>query len=279
MNRKSLKVSDRILDQMVAQMEASADKKPTCWVASATPCGTHTGRIIIASLEPFSVSDAVTAIHAAMQGSVIPHPQSFTLLQSEAHPGMNFASMHCYKGSFKVRPADEANMAKCTAITASTYLDVELGNVWERKQIGDKQYIVRANDDDLEEVMAIALTASVSPQAQVEPDGFIVRPKPNDYVVFFAAEKKDDGSVAPYMDVAQVTQIQGSSVGILIEDGGHQASAFLPAASIVNIIEIDANGNEPCALDPDHKLSRASILEYLKQAYGPEYAAALNTIK
>lgn len=279
MNRKALKVSDRILDQMVAQMEASANKAPTCWVASATPCGTQTGRIIIASMEPFSVSDAVTAIHASMQGAVVPYPQSFTLLQSEAHPGMNFASMHCYKASHKIRPADEANMAKMTAITASTYLDVELQNVWERTQIGDKQYLIRANEDDLEEVMAIALTASVAQQAQVEADGFIVRPKPNDYVVFFAAEKKDDGSIVPFMDLAQVTQIQGSSVGILIEEGGHQASAFLPAASIVNIIELDANGNEPCALDPDHKLSRASIIEYLKQAYGPEYAAALNTIK
>lgn len=276
MYRNHPKVSDRILDKMFDKMTETSSRPNTCWVASAIPCGQQTARVIVASTEPFTVSEAISTIQATMQGAITPFAPTFTQLQSEAHPNLLFASVHCYKGSHKIRPADEANMAKCQAITASTYLDVELGNVWERTEIGGKQYLIRANEDDLDEVMNIAMTASVAPQARMDGNGFVVYPRAGDFITFFAAEKLEDGGIRPFMDIAQVTEVNANAVGILIEEGAHSASAYLPASSVVNVIEMDA---ADMALDPDHKLSRASIIEYLKQAYGPEYAAALNTIK
>lgn len=264
------KVADTILDKMAAALRTKGGSKPrTCWVAAATPCGKVTARIIVASLEPFTVADAVAAIHANLNNKVIPFAQSFTPIQSEAHPNLMFASVHGYRCSHHVRPADEANMANCQAITASTYLDVEMQNVWERKEIGGKQYLMRANDDDLEEVMGIALTASVAREAMVPVDGFTLTANPGDMVLFFATEQTEDG-IKPYMDVAKVTEVTGSSVGISIEEGDHKASAYLPASSIVNILEAAAL---------DGNTSRADILEFLAECYGPEYAKALNSLK
>ena len=264
------KVADTILDKMAAALRTQGGSKPrTCWVAAATPCGKVTARIIVASLEPFTVADAVAAIHSNLNNKVIPFAQSFTPIQSEAHPNLMFASVHGYRCSHHVRPADEANMANCQAITASTYLDVEMQNVWERKEIGGKQYLMRANDDDLEEVMGIALTASVAREAMVPVDGFTLTANPGDMVLFFATEQTEDG-IKPYMDVAKVTEVTGSSVGITIEEGGHKASAYLPAASIVNILEAAAL---------DGNTSRADILEFLAECYGPEYAKTLNSLK
>lgn len=264
------KVADTILDKLGAAIRNQTGTKPrTCWVAAAAPCGTVTARIIVASLVPFTAADAVSAIHDNLHNTVIPFAPSFTPLQSEAHSNLIFASVHGYRCSHHVRPADEANMAKCQAITASTYLDVEMQNVWERKEIGGKQYLMRANDDDLEEVMGIALTASVAREARVQPDGFTLTAHPGDTVLFFATEQTEDG-IKPYIDVAKVTDITGSSVGITIEEGGHKASAYLPAASIVNIIEAAAL---------DGNTSREDILEFLAECYGPEYAKALKSLK
>lgn len=280
MNRNHAKVSDLILDKMAMQLKANGNASlNTCWVASAIPCGTQTARLIVASAEPFTVSQAVEAINNTMQGKIAPFAPTFTQLQSAAHPNLLFASIHCYKGSHVIRPADEATMAKCQAITASTYMDVELGNVWERTEIGGKQYLIRANEDDLDEVMSIAMTASVADHARVHGDGFIVYPKKGDFVTFFATEKREDGSIKPFMDIARVTEVSASSVGLIIEEGEHSASAYLPAASIVNVIEMDASGNNPSALDPDHPMDRSSIIDFLKQCYGAEYAAALDSMK
>lgn len=273
MDRHSRKISDLMLDKMSMKLsENNSHKVNTCWVASAIACGKQTARVIVASPEPFDASDAVLAIQATMQGSVSPYAPSFTPLRSEAEPNLNFASVHCYKSSHKIRPADEANMANCQAITASTYLDVELGNVWERTEIGQKQYLIRANEDDIEEAMAIAMTASVAPQARVDGNGFVIVPKVGDYVTFFATEQKENG-VAPFIDVARVTEITGSSVGITIEEGDYHSSAFIPASSIVNVV-IEAND---AALQD--KLSRSDIIEFLKECYGPEYAATLDTLR
>lgn len=276
MNRNMKKVSDNILDIMAAKMAESQNKQKvsTCWVASATPCGEHTARLIIASLEPFTVADAINAIQESMNNKVTPFAPSFTQLISEAQPTTLFASVHCYKSSHKIRPADEANMAKCQAITAATYLDVDLGNVWERTEIGGKQYLIRANDDDLEEVLSLALTASTAEEAQVRPDGFLIVPKPGEFITYFAAERLENG-IRPFIEVAQVTEVTGNAVGIIIEEGEHSATATLPMASVINVLATDC-----CqALNPDKKLTRRDILNYLKEAYGPEYAAALDTIK
>lgn len=266
------KVSNVILDQMQERLAAKEANKPrTCWTASATPCGKVTARIIIASMEPFTAAEAATAIHENLGNSVLPYLPTFTPLISEAHPNMIFASMHCYKDPHKVRPADETNMANCQAITASTYLDVNLGNVWERKEIGGKQYLIRANDDDLEEVMNIALTASVAQEVRVAADGFVVMPKAGDFITFFAAEQVD-GGLKPYMDIAQVTEVAGDSVGIQIEEGEHKANAYLPASSVVNVLQLKG-----AALDGN--ISRADIINFLKECYGPEYAKALDSLK
>lgn len=264
------KIANRILDQFGAKMreQGNTAKPRTCWVAAASACGKVTSRVIVASMEPFSAAEAVTAIQENLGNKVIPFAPSFTPIQSEAHPAMCFASVHCYKSSHKVRPADEANMAQCKAITASTYLDVQLGDVWERKEIDGKQYLLRANDDDLEEVMGIALTASVAQNARVEPDGFVLHPAVGETVTFFAAEQTDKG-MRPYIDVAFVTEVTAGSVGIMIEEGGHRANAYVPSSSIVNIIE-------GAALDGN--TSRAEIIDFLKECYGPDYARALETM-
>ena len=264
------KIANQMLDQFGAKLRAQNNvaKPRTCWVAAASACGKVTSRVIVASMEPFSVSEAVSAIHENLGNKVIPFGASFTPIQSEAHPAMCFASVHCYKASHKVRPADEANMSQCKAITASTYLDVQLGDVWERKEIDGKQYLLRANDDDLDEVMGIALTASVAANARVEPDGFVLRPEVGNTVTFFAAEQTDKG-MRPYIDVARVTEVTAGSVGIMIEEGGHRANAYVPASSIVNIIE-------GAALDGN--TSRADIIDFLKECYGPDYARALDTM-
>lgn len=264
-------IANAILDKMHAKLCASASSAPrTCWVASAKACGKVTARVIVASIEPFTAANAIAAIHENLDRRVTPYAPSFTPLMSEAHPHLVFASVHCYKGSHKVRPADEANMANCQSITAATYLDVELGNVWERKEIDGKQYLLRANDDDLEEVMGIALTASVSPEVQVEADGFVVTTKVGDYVTFFAAEQAEDFGLRPYMELAQVTEVTASSVGVALSENGHTANAYLPSASVVNIIEAAAL---------DGNTSREDVLNFLKECYGPDYVAALNSLK
>ena len=113
------KVADTILDKLGAAIRNQTGTKPrTCWVAAAAPCGTVTARIIVASLVPFTAADAVSAIHDNLHNTVIPFAPSFTPLQSEAHSNLIFASVHGYRCSHHVRPADEANMAKCQAITA-----------------------------------------------------------------------------------------------------------------------------------------------------------------
>lgn len=268
---KKDKISNIILDQLHDKLVTANSGKPrTCWVASASPCGEVTARVIVASFEPFSVSEAIDAIHENLNNKVVPYAPSFTPLMSEAHPNMVFASVHCYKSSYKVRPADEANMANCHSITASTYLDVELGNVWERKEIAGKQYLIRANDDDLESVMAMALTASVAATSRVEADGFFVEPKVGNFITFFATEQTEKG-VKPYIDIARVTEVTAGSVGISIEEGNHTATAYLPTASVVNIIEGAA------ALDGT--TSRQEVINFLKECYGPEYADALESIK
>lgn len=268
---KRNKISDSILDRMCAKMKSEEAKVTprTCWVASAIPCGKHTARVIVSSFEPFGISDAVNAVHENLSNKVIPYAPSFTPLMSEAHPTMVFASIHCYKSPEKIRPADEANMAKCNAITASTYLDVELGNVWERKEIEGKQYLVRANDDDLDTVMQMALTASVATTSRVDASGFFVEPKVGDYITFFATESTDLGT-KPFIDVARVTEVTAGSVGISIEEGGHSASAYIPTPSVVNILE-------GAALDGN--MSRRDIINFLKECYGPEYAKYLDTLK
>lgn len=264
-------ISNHILDTMIAKMNASdMGKALTCWVASATPCGKHTARIIVASSLPISQADAISVIHRDLNHSVIPYGPSFTLLQSEAHPNMMFASIHAYKASHKVRPADEQNMAKCQSITASTYLDVDMGTVWERREIDGKQYLLRANDDDLNEVMAIALTASVNNDARVEGEGFFLHPKKGDYVSFFAAEQTEDGNTRPFMDIALVTEVTANSVGILIEEQGHSASAYIPTPSVVNILSSAALENN---------VSRQDIINFLEECYGKEYAQALSRIR
>ncbi len=228
------------------------------YTVSASLLGNHSTKIIIGSATPINLNSAREFIFAATDNKLVPYNETFKTYEDKH--GF-YASMIAYRSA--IQHKTEEAVKGFTQISANSYLDTDLNQVWTKENIDGKNFYIRQNDDQLEEIMqnALYITSSSNVALSVNPNTFEETIEADDFVEFFTLDV--DGN--PGKSLGQISDIsnEGDMVTVKVQD----QEVAIPASAILNKINIQAAS------------SKAEVMEYLKKAYPDAYSEILNKIK
>lgn len=160
-------------------------------------------------------------------------PIRFTDAYYEGDNNMFYAT--CVASRTRVqRPAEGS---KFTRISANSYLDEDLGKIWEKQEIEGKPYFVRDNDDDIQKIVE-----SVAIGASSALGGFNPRYEVGSQVEFY--HRVGDKAV---VKSGKVTKFDGPFVNIKCDAG----TVKIPSGAIIKVNDAPKEG----------------VIEYIRKAY------------
>lgn len=238
------------------------------WLAGYKSLGENSARLILGSTQDITEDAARYAVPSLTDGEMTAYTASFSPIYMEQPNVPNDAKLH-YASVFAVKPAlhfrkaTDKVLSKCKLIGNTQYLDTELENIWERKEVNGETYLVRKNENTPEKILKSALMAKTDSSYKVNSDSFLITHsvKPGDYVQFFAltASVDDKGCMCPFMDVAKVTSNNGDTLGIEIEEGTFNSKATISSHAVRTVIKAGAN------------TTRQDVMDYLYKAFGDKW--------
>jgi hypothetical protein len=195
-------------------------------------------KLVFSSSDPIELLTARNLVFNKFDYSMIPVNETFA--SSKQEDGMFQASIIAHRSPMKVKDV-QTDMTK---ISANSYLDEKVGDIWEKQEIEGKEYFVRNNDEDIAKILeAIAVTAGRNLQ-DVAPR-WDVGTTVDVYVV-------KDGK--PVVLSGKVKQIKGQTVVVMV----NRQAIEVPSASIIKAYSDAGERNE--------------VVDFLKKAYNPPNA-------
>lgn len=244
------------------------------WLAAYKPLGENSARLILASVNEITEAQAKMAVPSLTNNEMTAYGASFVNIKTEEKAQLMGSAQIHYASVHALRPpvqyVDFNNRKdKCKALAGLQYLDTELDCVWQKKEIAGKPYLYRKNENNLEDILRTCLFANTDVTYRSQSDNFIstANAKKGDFVEFFGMEEDENGNVTPFMDVAQVTDNNGDSLGIEIEQDGYKQDAIISAHAVKNVITAKAG------------TTRKEVLDYLIRAYGSRFGEILKQTK
>jgi len=267
------------LDRILAKFESASrreagisdtdyERAKNVWMASYKTLGDYSARIILASTEPITKEQARIAVPELTEGEMNAYVASFTQLPVRENNLGNktdffYASVYAVKPMAHFKKADESTMESLAAITATQYLDVDLQQVWDKKEVNGEAFLVRVNENNPEEILKTALMASTEASYRMKSDDFIVThaAKPGDFVQFFSLQASVDntGNLIPQMDVATVESNNGDNLEISITEDGYKSTATISAHAVNHVITASEG------------TTRQDVMDYLYKAFGDNW--------
>lgn len=254
---------DRILSKLEQGLNTSGTRDNDVWLAGYNALGENSARLIFGGVGEIRQDQVLAAVQNVTDGEMTAYAPSFAPLEMSARIGdsnIHYASIFAVKPRVHFLKATEDVIARCKVISSTSYLDTELGKVWDRKEINGESYLVRVNDMSPEDILKVSLMAKTDASFKVNSDTFLVthNAKPGDYVEFFATEVHEN-HVQPFMDVAKVTANHGNALDIEIADGTFNSKATIPAHAVRTVAKVHEG------------TTRQDVMDFLFKAYGDKY--------
>ncbi len=208
--------------------------------------GDHSAKIFIASGSKIDLTAARQFVFDKLNHTMIPFNASYTEYKDNSKC---LASIICYRNKYKTKDTD----TKFSQISASSYLDTELGDIWEAKEVDGKKMFVRENTDEISKVLS-DLSMTASKNYRIEASAFNPTVSKGDYIEFFA-RTNDSADIC----IGQVVEVDAEAkVNVVVGN----VKADIPKASVIRVLSA---------------VNKSEVIEYLKKAYAnnPEYQAQL----
>lgn len=239
-------LADRIIDK-VRTVNASC-RNHDKFVASCAPLGKNSAKIVIGSTNPIDLSTARDFIFSITGHTLIPCNETFTAYVNN-HSDIHYASMIAYRTTEMQVSEDDPRAQAFVQVNANTYLDQNIGSVWEKSIVEGKPYYVRQNDDDVETLLkTFNLTASVSENLAIDafsPD----LSKGVNVVEFFVHDKFGKTGV----EHGIVKAVAEATVSVQV--GEHLVT--IPTLAVTKVVSVEGAS------------SISEVIDYLKKAYNP----------
>jgi len=247
--------SKKILDAYLEKK--GQDGTIGCYLAASSALGKNSAKFVVGSSTPIDASTLKSFIFSLTKHRLIPHLPTFAQYEDK-QKGLFYASIIAIREKTQLIAADGVEN-KMTQINATSFLNQDFGNIWEKKEIEGKPYFVRSNDDDIEKIIEdsqyTSTTASV--RSSVSIDNFSPDMKPGLGAEFFTLSGEQTGKA-----IGQIKEVNASSVMVCV---GKQ-TLEVPKSAVLRTTTV-----EGATID--------EVLEYLKKAYGNDEYVNLFKVK
>ena len=253
-----MRVEEKVLSNY--QKQKSNDRTIGCHLVSCADFGKKCAKLVIGSSGKLDKNTVRKFVFSCTDYKLIPYNETINYFQDKKSD-FHYASVIAYKPSIQYKEAEKAS--GMVQINSNSFLDEELGNVWEKKEHNGKQYFVRSNDDNVDEILKEAyLNSSAMIRATNNIEEFTYKPSPGDYVEFFTF-----GNDTPGKSVGYVKSSSEESVEVKV----NKKSYNIP----VHAITAKVPGDEVNSVE--------EVVEWLKDAYpteeNSEYRRKINEMK
>lgn len=260
MDRKQ--VASRILDEYFSKK--SEDKTLGCHVVAASSLGENSVKLVISSASPIDLVTIREFVFSATDRRLIPYNNTF--MQSKSKDGMYYASIIAYRSPVEQKAVEEN--PGMVQVAANSYLDQELGEVWEKSEIEGKKYFIKKNNEDIEEILkAVAhMTASSKVYSNDAMEDFTPVVLVGNYIEFFTFDT--DGKAGKAL--GKVEGIEGEALKVKV--GETLTNIPIPIHAVTRVIADIGGGDGRLTTMED-------VIAYLKKAYPKEYADKVQKMK
>jgi hypothetical protein len=221
------------------------DKTVGIYLLTAAKLGDYSARLIVGSSGPISISAARDFVFASTDNRLMPHNDTFrTWEEKHQHIGSIFAHRS------PVKYKETSKLPGLVQVSANSYLDHEIGTVWEKTEIGGKEYFVRQNEDDIKKVLedVTILTASIYTGHRTTITDFIGNVEKGNVVNFFTLTASGKAGSA----FGKVIRKNGDNVLLRVGD----VKVTVPLLAVNEVIDMPTKGETP-----------EDIVNYLKKAF------------
>ena len=238
--------------KITAAYNAKKEQDPTLGLhlVNCKALDKHSIKMMVASSSPINPETLNAFVFDALKHSMFPFSASFNSIENG--DGMHYASIIAYRSPFKVRYDNN----RLTQVSANSYLDQEMQEVWQKTEVEGKTIFFRSNDQNIDEVTSNLLLASSLKQEIKD-----VPVSKNNIVEFYFLSSKGQ----PNKLLGSVEELSEDLVTIKAGD----ATYNVPKSSILRVMEATA-------------ADKTEVLNYLKEAYSagnnPEYEAMIEQI-
>lgn len=236
------------VDRIFKTISANKSAQTSIVLAGYSPLGKNSAKLILSSGSQISLDDARNFVFQKFNHTLLPFNSSYT---TGAHRNMCTASIIVYRNSVKTRMEAKG----LVQINANSYLDTELGEVWESKEVEGTKMFVRENTDEINKVLS-DLNMTAASMFRVEAAAFRQPVETNNVIEFFA-KSKDAAETA----VGVVAGVSEDTLDVLVGS----ATISIPRDAMIRVISAT---------------SVDEVVDYLVKAYpnNPEYAALIKNM-
>jgi hypothetical protein len=124
----------------------------------------HAVKMLVASSLPITKASVTAFVFASTDYALSPYNESY--MELTRNDGNHYASIVAYRMPFKMKISADSMVQ----ISASSYLDSTVDEVWEKTEMEGKSVFYRKNDTPIENILDTLMTASVNPdKLSLEP--------------------------------------------------------------------------------------------------------------
>lgn len=126
----------------------------------------HAITMLVSSALPLTKEAVTSFVYSSTDYALSPYSQSYR--EVSKNNDNYYASIIAYRLPFKMKLEDKANNTMIQ-ISASSYLDSTVDEVWEKTEMEGKSVFFRKNDTPIESIMDTLMLASYNPDKYLMP--------------------------------------------------------------------------------------------------------------
>jgi len=135
-------------------------------LVACEPLSKHAVTMFVSSALPLTKESVTSFVYSSTDYALSPYAQSYR--EVSKNNDNNYASIIAYRLPFKMKSADiTANTM--IQISASSYLDSTVDEIWEKTEMEGKSVFFRKNDTSIESIMDKLMLASYNPDKYTIP--------------------------------------------------------------------------------------------------------------
>jgi len=236
------------------------DKTLGIHLEACAAIGNNSAKLVVGSTTQLSLGAVKEFVFATTGYKLIPYSDSYVPFKQE-EDGLYKASIIAFRSK---RVEEEAGSKKnMTQISANSYLDQEVGDVWEKEDIDGSPHFVKKNLENIEKILEdVAYTsASTTIRAKSDINEFVPVFASGDWVEFFTLNK--DTRPGKAIGLVAGTKIDNNNI---IEVIVGSAKASIPRFAVSRVVA----GNEVTNVE--------DVISFLKKMYPADYSKIIDSM-
>lgn len=251
-----MRVGDKILNNYMSQKKQNITAGVV--LAACEKLDGDNARLALASGDSMDLAKIRSSVFKMFDYALI--PVNATADSFQGKDGLFYATIIAHRSPKKVRPVDSTRMVK---MGANSFLDEDLGTVWQKEAIDEGEFYVRQNDDDIQQILdAVSLRANAMVTANFTFKGIDHRVKSGADVDVYLVK---DGRPDTYK--GKVSSVDENNYQVNVKVDGKSYTVPLGAITKVHMSSKEKN----------------QVVDFLRKAYNPkgagvDYAGLFNKV-